>query len=168
MHVRAKLARCGWRVGSVGATGQIIEEAPRLVLRRRRAEARTRSLLSIRGERELRNQQQTAPNITQAQIHPAFRVGKYAVCEDPLEQVVGRIRVVAPLDANEREGASVDGADYSLLDLYFSATHALNQRDHGSAQEIAGDCLQRGDSSQGGSFSAEDSRPYAAGNESAL
>src|SRR4030095_5845123 len=67
------------------------------------AEASTRPLVRIRGQSELRHQQQAAAGVGERQVHASGFVLEYPVTEHAFEQTFGMCRLVVALHADERE-----------------------------------------------------------------
>ena len=86
--------------------------------------------MSVRRERELGYQQEAAARVPQRQIHPAPRVGKDPVAQEPFEQPVRRAFVVASPHTHEYQQSGCDGSDEPTIDADRRFRDALNQTDH--------------------------------------
>src|SRR5271163_2134243 len=75
LHMGAKNTAC--HASMLGASGrdQYVEQAAAQIRCRRSGKARPESLGGIGGQRELRHQQQLAPDLREAQVHFPGRIG---------------------------------------------------------------------------------------------
>jgi hypothetical protein len=76
-------------------------------------------------ERELRNEQQAAGDLTQAEIHLSFGVGKHAVVEQTLQETVRALGLVAAFCAYQHHQAVLDRTDGLAVDVDTGTGHPL-------------------------------------------
>ena len=95
-----------------------------------RAEARAITAPRIGRKRELRDEQQPAAGIAEAQVHLPRAVREQAEGQDPVDEACGARLRVAALGAGEREDAGTDLADGAAVDRDARFGDPLEQRDH--------------------------------------
>ena len=82
----------------------------RLGERRRRCRGKTRAqaIFGVGRQGKLRNQQQTAADIVQRQVHFAFGIAEHPVVEQLVQQLGGTGLGITGLDGNQHQQALVD------------------------------------------------------------
>jgi hypothetical protein len=68
--------------------------------RRSAGEARPKARTRIRGQRELRHEQQRAADIAHGPVHLAGRIGKHSVGDEAGGELLGLLLPVVALDSN--------------------------------------------------------------------
>jgi hypothetical protein len=94
--------------------------------RRRAREARPKAPARVRGQRELRHEQQRSADVPHGPIHFAGRVGKHAVRDQPRGELHGLILAVLPLDPNQNEQALPNFSEFFALRSNGRPTDALD------------------------------------------
>ena len=117
------MTRFGLREGQV-------EQSPRQSARRRRRKPGPSSRRGVRGQRELRYQQQAAADIDEAAIHAARAVVKHPVAEQPADESLGVLVGVRGADADQDEQALIDGRNPYTLYADTRLRHPLQQAYH--------------------------------------
>ena len=130
LHIRAEAAALHDSKTRLRLADQVIEQPVTLLRRRGIRETGATALARIRGERELRHQQQSTPGIEQTEIHPALGVGKHPVTQQALEQARRPGLVITPLHADQHQQSRADRADHPAIDPDLGLTHALQQTNH--------------------------------------
>jgi len=125
LHVGAEFARGDLAVARTRERQQAVEHRTRRFGRGGGAETRPRALVGVRGERELRNQQQAAADVGHRQVHAPGVVAEDPVGEHAREQALGMRRCVAALDADERENSAADLAHGLIVHGHRRSAHAL-------------------------------------------
>ena len=90
---------------------EVLEESPPGLRVSRAGKTGAHALAGVGNQGKLRHQQQTTININQTQIHPAVKVGKYAISEQSLEQSIGIALLISGHDGNQGEDAALNPAD---------------------------------------------------------
>src|ERR1700722_10957239 len=93
-------------------------------------ESGPQALVSIRGQGELRHQQQSALDLKQAQIHLSGLVLEYPVLKEPIEQPQGVRFVVGGAPPHQHHEPRSYGGNALAVDLDAGLRDALQQSDH--------------------------------------
>lgn len=96
----------------------------------RGSETGPHAFLSVCCQRELRDQKQAAPNLSQRPVHPSFGIVEDSVSQHPLEQTLGFLRRIFWLYADQREQAAIDGANGLGTNHHVRSRDPLDQRYH--------------------------------------
>ena len=125
----AKLA--GLRAGLAfpGPSRQVPEQTFCIRGFRRPAESRTQALGRVRGERELRHQQDRSAGFGDRHVHAPGGIFEHAIVQQPIEQTLGRLLVIAALDGNEHQQTRADARELAAPDHDGCTGHALQQPD---------------------------------------
>jgi hypothetical protein len=90
----------------------------------------------IRRQGELGNQQQSTPDIPQAQIHAASIVRKHPISQQALQQTLGLRLIIPSLNPYQHQQSSACLSNYLPIDTNPAFRDPLQQTDHARSQVV--------------------------------
>ena len=129
-HMRTETAGFDASVARAGGQHQNIEQFPPLIGWSCGRKAGSQPLVCLRGQGELRYQQQISLDLAQIQIHFSVLVREYPVLEQAIEQPQGGRFVVGGAYPDQYQESRADGRDTLGVDVDAGAQNALQQSDH--------------------------------------
>jgi hypothetical protein len=109
---------------------QAIEVHSAQLRRSRFGETRPRTLASIRGQRELRHQQEFQPLIEQTPVHAVISIGEHPIGEYALSHAFNIPLGIVRLDGHQDEQPATDFGDALAIDRYAGFSYPLNETNH--------------------------------------